>query len=122
MPTARQLLKVPRKSKKKKSVNTILQNSPQKRGSCVKLYTRSPKKPNSAVRKVARVRLSNGKIIIAYIPGESHSIPEHATVLIRGGRVPDLPGVKCKIIRGTQDAKSVSGRKQGRSLYGEKKK
>lgn len=122
MPTPRQLIKNPRKSKKKNSLNTILQHNPQKRGSCIKLYTRSPKKPNSAVRKVARVKLSTGKIIIAYIPGESHSIPEHATVLIRGGRVPDLPGVKCKIIRGTQDAKSVSGRKQGRSLYGEKKK
>ena len=122
MPTARQLLKSPRVPKKKRNKNTILQKSPQKRGSCIKLYTRSPKKPNSAVRKVARVKLSTGKTIIAYIPGEAHSIPEHATVLIRGGRVPDLPGVKCKIIRGTQDAKSVSGRKQGRSLYGEKKK
>nr|YP_010952449.1 ribosomal protein S12 [Ancyromonas sigmoides]WMQ52553.1 ribosomal protein S12 [Ancyromonas sigmoides] len=118
MPTLTQLSKKPRKSKKKTTQSVT---APQRKGTCIKLYIRSPKKPNSADRKVAKVRLSSGKIIIAYIPGEAHSIPEHATVLVRGGRTPDLPGVKFKIIRGAEDAKSVTGRKQARSRYGEKK-
>lgn len=118
MPTINQIVKKPRK-KKMAFAKGI--SSPQKKGTCIKLYIRSPKKPNSADRKVAKVRFSSGKVIIAYIPGESHSIPEHATVLVRGGRTPDLPGVKYKIIRGVEDAKSVTGRRQARSRYGEKK-
>lgn len=119
MPTLNQIVTKPRK--KKKTSTALKRLSPQQRGTCIKVYTRSPRKPNSADRKIANVRLSSGKVIIAYIMGESHSIPEHATVLVRGGRTPDLPGVKYKIIRGAEDAKGVVGRKQARSKYGAKK-
>lgn len=119
MPTINQIVSKPRK--KKRSVSFSKKIAPQQRGTCIKVYTRSPRKPNSADRKIANVRLSTGKVIIAYIMGESHSIPEHATVLVRGGRTPDLPGVKYKIIRGAEDAKGVLGRKQARSRYGTKK-
>lgn len=121
MPTLNQLLKNPRRLAKSIKKGLLYKN-PQKKGTCVKLFTRNPKKPNSALRKMAKVRLAQGVFINAYIPGEAHTIPEHATVLIRGGRVPDLPGVKYKIVRGAQDVKGVSGRKQGRSRYGEKRK
>lgn len=120
MPTFNQLLKTPRKPKRK-SKQSALKGSPQRKAICLKLYTRSPKKPNSAVRKVAKVRLSSGQQLIVYIPGEAHTIPEHATLLLQGGRTQDLPGVKYKVIRGAYDAKSVTGRRQGRSRYGEKK-
>ncbi|MAY31665.1 MAG: 30S ribosomal protein S12 [Rhodovulum sp.] len=118
MPTINQIVANPRKKKK---ASAISKRFPQQRGTCIKVYTRSPRKPNSADRKIANVRLSTGKVIIAYIMGESHSIPEHATVLVRGGRTPDLPGVKYKIIRGAEDAKGVLGRRQARSKYGAKK-
>lgn len=103
------------------SVDPGLQGSPQKKGVCVRVTTRSPKKPNSAVRKVARVRLTNGKTVSAYIPGEGHTLSEHSLVLVRGGRVKDLPGVKYHLVRGVYDFQGVSGRKQGRSKYGTKK-
>ena len=118
MPTINQIVANPRKKKK---ASAISKRFPQQRGTCIKVYTRSPRKPNSADRKIANVRLSTGKVIIAYIMGESHSIREHATVLVRGGRTPDLPGVKYKIIRGAEDAKGVLGRRQARSKYGAKK-
>jgi len=121
MPTINQLMKKGRKSVKKKGKSLALQKSPQKKGVCVSVRTLTPKKPNSALRKVARVRLSNGKMVTAYIPGEGHNLQEHSIVLVRGGRVKDLPGVKYHIIRGTLDTAGVEGRKQSRSRYGRKK-
>lgn len=134
MPTIHQLIKKGRKKEKKRSKTpalafsfNILKNrpkeypSPYKRGVCLKVFTATPKKPNSALRKVARVRLTNGMEVTAYIPGEGHNIQEHSIVLIRGGRVKDLPGVRYHIIRGVLDAGGVEGKKQGRSRYGTKK-
>lgn len=121
MPTINQLLRKGRKSIRKKHKCLALQSSPQKKGVCVSVKTLTPKKPNSALRKVARVRLSNGEMVTAYIPGEGHNLQEHSIVLVRGGRVKDLPGVKYHIIRGTLDTVGVEGRKQGRSKYGRKK-
>ncbi len=121
MPTINQLMKKGRKSVKKKGKSLALQKSPQKKGVCVNVRTLTPKKPNSALRKVARVRLSNGKMVTAYIPGEGHNLQEHSIVLVRGGRVKDLPGVKYHIIRGTLDTAGVEGRKQSRSRYGRKR-
>ena len=134
MPTINQLVKKNRKKKTRKSKSPVLnvglntlerkqtnQNSPQKRGVCTRVGTKTPKKPNSALRKYARVRLSNGKEIDAYIPGEGHNLQEHSVVLVRGGRVKDLIGVRYHIIRGTLDTHGVENRKQGRSRYGTKK-
>lgn len=134
MPTINQLVRKPRKKASAKSkspalgsiVNTLKtryykQAAPLKRGVCVKVTTKTPKKPNSALRKVARVRLTNGQEVWAYIGGEGHNLQEHAVVLVRGGRVPDLPGVRYHIVRGTLDLQGVNGRKQGRSKYGAKK-
>ncbi len=121
MPTVNQLVKFGRKSIKKKTKCPALDACPQKRGVCTKITTVTPKKPNSALRKVARVRLSNSQEVTAYIPGEGHNLQEHAVVLIRGGRVKDLPGVRYHIIRGTQDTAGVEGRLQARSKYGAKK-
>ncbi|MFU8813460.1 MAG: 30S ribosomal protein S12 [Balneolaceae bacterium] len=121
MPTINQLIRKGRKSKKSKTTAPALQNCPQKRGVCVRVYTTTPKKPNSALRKVARVRLTNGMEVTAYIPGEGHNLQEHSIVLIRGGRVKDLPGVRYHIVRGTLDTAGVDDRKQGRSHYGTKK-
>lgn len=121
MPTIQQLIRKGRKSKTSKTTAPALQNCPQKRGVCTRVYTTTPKKPNSALRKVARVRLTNGIEVSAYIPGEGHNLQEHSIVLIRGGRVKDLPGVRYHIIRGTLDTAGVDDRKQGRSLYGTKK-
>lgn len=121
MPTIQQLIRKGRKRKKSKTTAPALQNCPQKRGVCVRVYTTTPKKPNSALRKVARVRLTNGMEVTAYIPGEGHNLQEHSIVLIRGGRVKDLPGVRYHIVRGTLDTAGVDDRKQGRSLYGTKK-
>jgi len=120
MVTINQLVRKGRKPKKKKSRSPALESCPQKRGVCIRVYTTTPKKPNSALRKVAKVRLSNGKEIIAYIPGEGHNLQEHSVVLVRGGRVKDLPGVKYHIIRGKYDCAGVEGRKQSRSKYGTK--
>nr|QEH58559.1 ribosomal protein S12 [Piridium sociabile] len=120
MPTLNQLLKYPRKCVKKAKIS-ILNKCPQKSGICSKIYTITPKKPNSALRKVAKIRLSSGVDVIAYIPGEGISIQEHSLVLIRGGRVKDLPGIKFKIIRGAREALGVSKRKTSRSKYGVKK-
>ncbi|MBR3180482.1 30S ribosomal protein S12 [Candidatus Saccharibacteria bacterium] len=134
MPTINQLIRKPRKKAHKKSkapalgsiVNTLKtryydQSAPLKRGVCIKVTTKTPKKPNSALRKVARVRLTNGQEVWAYIGGEGHNLQEHAVVLVRGGRVPDLPGVRYHVVRGTLDLQGVQGRKQGRSKYGAKK-
>lgn len=134
MPTINQLIRKPRKSPKSKSKSPALQrglnvlknrttnvSSPQKRGVCVKVTTTTPKKPNSALRKIARVRLTNGMEVTAYIPGIGHNLQEHSVVMIRGGRVKDLPGVRYHIVRGTLDAAGVANRKQGRSKYGAKK-
>jgi small subunit ribosomal protein S12 len=121
VPTINQLIRAPRKSKPRKSKTPNLQGCPQKRGVCLQVKTMTPKKPNSALRKIARVRLSNGREVTAYIPGEGHNLQEHSIVLVRGGRVRDLPGVRYHIIRGTLDALGVEGRKQGRSKYGAKK-
>jgi len=121
MPTINQLVRKGRKLKKKKSRSPALEGCPQKRGVCIRVYTTTPKKPNSALRKVAKVRLSNGKELWAYIPGEGHNLQEHSVVLVRGGRVKDLPGVRYHIIRGALDAAGVEGRKQGRSKYGTKR-
>lgn len=118
MPTIKQLLKVSRKTKKKTSNKTFLNCCPQKKGICVKVYTTNPKKPNSAERKVAKVRLSNNKYLIGYIPGEKHNLQEHSLVLIRGGRVKDLPGVRYQFIRGIYDLHGVHNRKTSRSKYG----
>ena len=121
MPTINQLIRKPRIDKRKLNKAPALKQCPQRRGVCIKVYTRTPKKPNSALRKVARVKLTSGFEVIAYIPGEGHNLQEHSVVLLRGGRVKDLPGVKYHIIRGTLDAQGVKNRKQGRSLYGAKK-
>ncbi len=121
MPTIQQLIRKGRKSKVSKTTAPALQNCPQKRGVCTRVYTTTPKKPNSALRKVARVRLTNGIEVTAYIPGEGHNLQEHSIVLIRGGRVKDLPGVRYHIIRGTLDTAGVDGRTQSRSLYGTKR-
>ena len=136
MPTVNQLIRKSRRTPKKKSKSPAMQfisntlknrtkiisgGCPQKRGVCVRVYTTTPKKPNSAVRKVARVRLTNGYEVIAYIPGEGHNLQEHSVVMIRGGRVKDLPGVRYHIIRGVLDSQGVAARRQGRSRYGAKK-
>jgi small subunit ribosomal protein S12 len=121
VPTIQQLIRKGRKHKTSKTTAPALEGCPQKRGVCVRVYTTTPKKPNSALRKVARVRLTNGKEVSAYIPGEGHNLQEHSIVLIRGGRVKDLPGVRYHIIRGTLDTAGVEDRKQSRSLYGTKK-
>lgn len=118
MPTFSQLVRYGRKPKLSKSKSVALEECPQRRGVCVRVFTRTPKKPNSALRKVARVRLSNGREVTAYIPGEGHNLQEHSIVLVRGGRVKDLPGVKYHIIRGALDAAGVEGRRQARSKYG----
>ena len=120
MPTISQLVRNGRKRKVRKATAPALQKCPQRRGVCVRVYTSTPKKPNSALRKVARVRLTNGMEVTSYIPGEGHSLQEHSVVLIRGGRVKDLPGVRYHIVRGTLDTTGVSERKQGRSKYGAK--
>ncbi len=121
MPTVNQLIRRPRVDKAVKNTVPALQGCPQKRGVCIRVYTTTPKKPNSALRKVAKVRLTNGFEVIAYIPGESHNLQEHSVILIRGGRVRDLPGVRYHVVRGHLDTSGVSGRMQGRSKYGEKK-
>jgi small subunit ribosomal protein S12 len=121
MPTISQLIKEGREQLKKKSKAPALQSCSQKRGVCVRVYTTTPKKPNSALRKVARVRLTNGIEITGYIPGEGHSLQEHSVVLIRGGRVKDLPGVRYHIVRGTLDATGVQNRRKSRSKYGAKR-
>jgi small subunit ribosomal protein S12 len=121
MPTIQQLVRKGRDTKTKKSKTPSLKGSPQRRGVCTRVYTTTPKKPNSALRKVARVRLSTGIEVTAYVPGEGHNLQEHSIVLVRGGRVRDLPGVRYKIIRGTLDSAGVKNRKQARSRYGAKK-
>ena len=121
MPTISQLVRDGRKKIVIKTKSPALQNSPQKRGVCVRVFTQTPKKPNSELRKVARVRLTNGFEVTAYIPGEGHNLQEHSIVLIRGGRVKDLPGVRYHIIRGTLDASGVNDRRQSRSKYGAKR-
>jgi small subunit ribosomal protein S12 len=121
MPTINQLVRKGRREPKRKNKSPALQNSPQKRGVCTRVYTTTPKKPNSALRKVARVRLTNGHEVTSYIPGEGHNLQEHSIVLMRGGRVKDLPGVRYHIVRGTLDASGVSDRRQGRSKYGAKR-
>ena len=121
MPTINQLIRKGRKSVLKKTNTTALMSNPQKRGVCTRVYTTTPKKPNSALRKVARVRLTNGMEVAAYIPGEGHNLQEHSIVLIEGGRVKDLPGVRYHVVRGTLDTAGVSDRKSSRSRYGAKK-
>ena len=121
MPTINQLVRQGREKVQSKSKNAALQHNPQKRGVCTRVFTTTPKKPNSALRKVARVRLVNGIEVTAYIPGEGHNLQEHSIVLIRGGRVRDLPGVRYKIIRGTLDCAAVQNRKRARSRYGAKR-
>ena len=121
MPTINQLVRKGRKRLVKKTATPALKGNPQKRGVCTRVYTTTPKKPNSALRKVARVRLTNGMEVTAYIPGEGHNLQEHSIVLIEGGRVKDLPGVRYHILRGTLDTQGVTSRKQRRSLYGAKK-
>ncbi len=120
MPTFNQLVRKGRKAPKYATASPALQKCPQRRGVCTRVYTVTPKKPNSALRKVARVRLTSGAEITAYIPGEGHNLQEHSIVLVRGGRVRDLPGVRYHIVRGTLDTLGVDGRKQGRSKYGAK--
>ena len=121
MPTINQLVRKGREKVKKRNKVPALDSSPQKRGVCTRVYTTTPKKPNSALRKVARVKLTNGQEVSAYIPGEGHNLQEHSVVLIRGGRVKDLPGVRYHILRGSLDTQGVTTRKQRRSLYGAKK-
>jgi small subunit ribosomal protein S12 len=121
MPTINQLVRQGRKKQVKRSNTPSLKSCPQKRGVCVRVYTTTPKKPNSALRKVARVRLTNGLEVTSYIPGIGHNLQEHSVVLIRGGRVKDLPGVRYHIVRGTLDTLGVAERKQGRSKYGAKR-
>jgi small subunit ribosomal protein S12 len=121
VPTINQLVRKGRQAVKYKTASPALQSSPQKRGVCTRVYTQTPKKPNSALRKVARVRLTNGIEVTTYIPGVGHNLQEHSIVLIRGGRVKDLPGVRYHVIRGTLDSVGVSDRKQGRSKYGAKR-
>ena len=120
MPTINQLVRKGRFHAKAKTKSAALKGAPQRRGVCVRVYTTTPKKPNSALRKVARVRLTNGMEITSYIPGVGHNLQEHSIVLVRGGRVKDLPGVRYHIVRGTLDTQGVQGRKQGRSKYGAK--
>jgi len=121
MPTINQLVRNGRNKVRRKTSAPALKSCPQKRGVCVRVYTSTPKKPNSALRKVARVRLTNGMEVTTYIPGEGHNLQEHSVCLIRGGRVKDLPGVRYHVVRGTLDAVGVQGRKQGRSKYGAKR-
>lgn len=121
MPTVNQLVRNPRQVQTKKKKNLALEACPQKRGVCLQVKAVTPKKPNSALRKVARVRLSNGKEVTAYIPGVDHNLQEHSIVLVRGGRVRDLPGVRYHIVRGSLDAAGVEGRRQSRSKYGAKR-
>ena len=121
MPTINQLIRKPRASASVKSKSPALENSPQKRGVCTRVYTTTPKKPNSALRKVAKVRLTNGFEVISYIGGEGHNLQEHSVVLLRGGRVKDLPGVRYHILRGVLDTQGVKDRKQRRSKYGAKR-
>ena len=121
MPTINQLVRKGRKKVTRKTTAPALKSCPQKRGVCVRVYTSTPKKPNSALRKVARVRLTNGMEVTSYIPGEGHNLQEHSVVLIRGGRVKDLPGVRDHIVRGTLDTTGVANRKQARSKYGTKR-
>ena len=121
MPTINQLVRKGRRDKTAKVKTAALKGSPQRRGVCTRVYTTTPKKPNSALRKVARVRLTTSVEVTAYIPGEGHNLQEHSMVLVRGGRVKDLPGVRYKIIRGSLDTQGVKGRKQARCLYGAKK-
>ena len=121
VPTIQQLVRKGRKSKPSKAKTPALKGSPQRRGVCTRVYTHTPKKPNSALRKVARVRLTSGIEVTAYIPGEGHNLQEHSIVLVRGGRVKDLPGVRYKVVRGSLDASGVSARRQARSRYGAKK-
>ncbi len=121
MPTINQIIRKGRTHQKTKSKGPALQGNAQKRGVCVRVYTTTPKKPNSALRKVARVRLTNGTEVTSYIGGEGHNLQEHSVVLVRGGKVKDLPGVRYHIVRGSLDTQGVNGRKQGRSKYGAKK-
>ncbi len=121
MPTINQLIRKSRRSFKKKTKSPALQSCPQRRGVCLQVRTRTPKKPNSALRKITRVRLTNGMEVTAYIPGEGHNLQEHSIVTIRGGRVKDLPGVRYHIVRGTLDTSGVDTRRRGRSKYGAKK-
>ncbi|MCW5588936.1 MAG: 30S ribosomal protein S12 [Legionellales bacterium] len=121
MATVNQLIRKPRRQARRKSKVPALRKCPQRRGVCTRVYTTTPKKPNSALRKVARVRVTSGDEVTAYIGGEGHNLQEHSVVLIRGGRVKDLPGVRYHIVRGSLDTAGVSGRRQGRSKYGEKK-
>jgi small subunit ribosomal protein S12 len=121
MPTINQLVRTPRKPKRKSVKSPALQKCPQRRGVCLQVKTKTPKKPNSALRKVAWVRLSNGQEVIAYIGGEGHNLQEHSIVLVRGGRVKDLPGVRYHIVRGALDTAAVKDRKKGRSKYGAKR-
>ncbi|MCK5741253.1 MAG: 30S ribosomal protein S12 [Chlorobi bacterium] len=121
MPTISQLIRKPRKRKTKKSNAPALDSCPQRRGVCTRVYTTTPKKPNSALRKVARVRLSSGVEVTSYIPGEGHNLQEHSIVYIRGGRIKDIPGVRYHVLRGVADTQGVEGRNQGRSKYGTKR-
>lgn len=121
MPTINQLIRKPREKVQTRNKVPALQGCPQKRGVCTRVSTTTPKKPNSALRKIARIRLTNGFEVTGYIPGEGHNLQEHSVVLIRGGRVPDLPGVRYHIVRGTLDTQGVQNRKQGRSKYGTKR-
>lgn len=121
MPTQNQLVKKGRRTKKAKSKSPALKKCPQRRGVCTRVYTATPKKPNSALRKVARVRLTTGIEVTAYIPGEGHNLQEHSVVMVKGGRVPDLPGTRYKTVRGTLDTQGVEARRQSRSLYGAKR-
>lgn len=121
MPTINQLVRKRRRQRRKFSKSPVLDSCPQRRGVCLQVKTMTPKKPNSALRKITRVRLSNGKEVTVYIPGEGHNLQEHSIVLVRGGRVRDLPGVRYHVVRGTLDTAGVEGRKQSRSMYGAKK-
>lgn len=121
MPTMNQLVRRGRKRSRRKTKSPDLETCPQRRGVCIRVMTRTPKKPNSALRKVARVRLSNGREVTAYIPGEGHNLQQHSIVLVRGGRVRDLPGVRYHIVRGTRDSLGVEGRRRSRSKYGAKR-
>jgi len=121
MPTIQQLVRKGRRSKRRKETTPALKGAPQRRGVCTRVFTTTPKKPNSALRKVARVRLTSGVEVTAYIPGEGHNLQEHSIVLLRGGRVKDLPGVRYKVVRGTLDTSGVGQRRQSRSRYGTKK-
>ena len=121
MPTIQQLVRKGRQSKRRKEATPALKGAPQRRGVCTRVYTTTPKKPNSALRKVARVRLTSGAEVTAYIPGEGHNLQEHSIVLVRGGRVRDLPGVRYHVVRGALDTLGVDGRRQGRSKYGVKR-